>query len=223
MGKTEIRAQVENFQQLLNSVKGIREGSEQVIRNTVKDLKARAPSWVAGIVTQTYAINKKEIIPGSVRKTKGGVQKVDQAATIRISGETIESFTMQYEGRLLTPVHFGMTPKAPPQGKSYTLKMQVFKGKKQVIGRYKNTRTPGGPFSKRSHNILMGTGNAKEDGTNWIPFQRVSPVRTNIEKFTTVSVPQMVDNKEVNKQIYEKLNEEAAKRLEHHAKRILGK
>ena len=34
-----------------------------------------------------------------------------------------------------------MTPKAPPAGRSYTLKAQILKGSKKVIGRYKNTRT----------------------------------------------------------------------------------
>lgn len=33
------------------------------------------------------------------------------AGSIRITGETIEELTLVYKGRLLTPVHFGMTPK----------------------------------------------------------------------------------------------------------------
>lgn len=69
------------------------------------------------------------------------------AGSIQITGETIEELAITYKGRLLTPVHFGMTPKAPPRGKSYTLKASVLKGQKKVIGRYLNTRTPSGPFS----------------------------------------------------------------------------
>ena len=115
-----------------------------------------------------------------------------------------------------------MTPKAPPRGKSYTLKASVLKGQKKVIGRYLNTRTPCGPFSQRSHNILMGTGNTKSDGTSWIPFQRMSKTRTDIQKMTTISVPQMITSDRTNEAIMLRLNTETSKRLEHHMKRALG-
>ena len=144
------------------------------------------------------------------------------AGSINITGDTIEELTLVYKGRLLTPVHFGMTPKAPPAGKSYTLKAQILKGSKKVIGRYKNTRTPGGPFSQRSHNILMGTGNTKADGTSWIPFQRMSKTRTDIQKLTTISVPQMITSDRTNEAIMLRINTETAKRLDHHMKRALG-
>lgn len=215
MPRSTISMQIENFQQLLADVKAIEGAGKKAITNTLKDVKARAPGWIASEVVQVYNIKKGEITPSNGKPKK-------MAGTIRIKGETFEELAFTYEGRLLTPVHFGMTPKAPPQGKSYTLKMQVIKGKKQVIGRYKNTRTPGGPFSKRSHNILMGTGNAKADGTNWIPFQRMSPVRTNIEKFTTISVPQMVTSERTHEAIMTKLTTETSKRLDHHLSRALG-
>ena len=189
--------QVENFQKLMDTVAQIDEQGRKAVKATVRDVKARAPSWIAQEVTSVYNIKKGEITPSSGK----GAKPKKMAGTLRITGETFEELAFTYEGRLLTPVHFGMTPKAPPKGKSYTLKMQVIKGKKQVIGRYKNTRTPGGPFSQRSHNILMGTGNAKADGTNWIPFQRMSPTRTNIEKFTTISVPQMVTSERTHEAI----------------------
>ena len=131
--------------------------------------------------------------------------------------------TLVYKGRLLTPVHFGMTPKAPPAGRSYTLKAQILKGSKKVIGRYKNTRTKGGAIlAAVSHWILMGTGNTKADGTSWIPFQRMSKTRTDIQKMTTISVPQMITSDRTNEAIMLRLNTETAKRLDHHMKRALG-
>ena len=159
---------------------------------------------------------KSEITPSGSGKPK------KMAGSIQVRGETIEEMTITYSGRLLTPVHFGMTPKTPPAGKSYTLKMQVVKGQKKVIGRYKNTRTPGGPYSERSHNILMGTGNTKADGVGYIPFQRMSRTRTDIQKFTTISVPQMITSDRTNEAIMLRLNTETSKRLEHHMKRALG-
>lgn len=216
MSHSSISAQLGNLSQLVSDLQAIEEGGRRAISSTVKDVKARAPGWIAQEVTSVYNIKKSEIVPSSSGKPK------KMAGSIRITGETIEELAITYKGRLLTPVHFGMTPKAPPHGKSYTLKVQVLKGQKKVIGRYKNTRTPGGPFSQRSHNILMGTGNTPEGGTNWIPFQRMSKTRTDIKKVTTISVPQMITSDRTNEAIMLRLNTETAKRLEHHMKRALG-
>lgn len=211
-----VSVQLANLRQLAADVQAIEAGGRKAITSTVKDVKARAPGWIAQEVTAVYNIKKGEITPSSGGKPK------KMAGSIRVTGETIEELTLTYKGRLLTPVHFGMTPKAPPKGKSYTLKVQVLKGSKKVLGRYKNTRTPGGPFSQRSHNILMGTGNTKEGGTNWIPFQRMSKTRTDIKKVTTISVPQMITSDRTNEAIMLRLNTETAKRLDHHMKRALG-
>lgn len=209
MAGGSISIQIENLRQLMADVEAIEAGGRKAISNTVKDVKARAPGWIAQEITAVYNIKKGEITPS-------------MAGSINITGDTIEELTLVYKGRLLTPVHFGMTPKAPPAGKSYTLKAQILKGSKKVIGRYKNTRTPGGPFSQRSHNILMGTGNTKADGTSWIPFQRMSKTRTDIQKLTTISVPQMITSDRTNEAIMLRINTETAKRLDHHMKRALG-
>lgn len=219
--------QVENFQKLMDTVAQIDEQGRKAVKATVRDVKARAPSWIAQEVTSVYNIKKDEITPSGKNSSKpkkmaGSGKPKEMACSIQITGETIEELAITYKGRLLTPVHFGMTPKAPPRGKSYTLKASVLKGQRKVIGRYLNTRTPGGPFSQRSHNILMGTGNTKSDGTSWIPFQRMSKTRTDIKKLTTISVPQMITSDRTNEAIMLRLNAETSKRLEHHMKRALG-
>ena len=211
MAKGSITMRVENLQKLLDQVQEIDEKGRKAVKATVRDVKSRAPGWIAQEVTQFYNIKKSEITPSS------------GTGSIQVRGETIEEMTITYSGRLLTPVHFGMTPKTPPAGKSYTLKMQVVKGQKKVIGRYKNTRTPGGPYSERSHNILMGTGNTKADGVGYIPFQRMSRTRTDIQKFTTISVPQMITSDKTSEKIMTRLQEETAKRLQHNLDRALGK
>ncbi|WP_024834230.1 hypothetical protein [Ruminiclostridium josui] len=201
-----------------DDLKGIYVGAEKAVQNTVSDTKSRGPGWVAQIVTEVYNIKKTEIVPS---KAESGKPK-KMAGTIKVEGETMENLSLVYTGRMLTPTHFGMTPKSPPKGKKYTLKQQVLKGKTEVIGRYYNTRTPGGPFAKRSHNILMGTGNAKEGGVNWIPFQRMSESRTDLKKFTTIAMPQMITSERVAPKLTEKLNEEIGKRFDHNMKRQLG-
>lgn len=217
MARGSISAQLGNLRQLLDDVQDIQDSGRKAIQNTLKDVKARAPSWIAQEVTTVYNIKKSEITPTNGSKPK------KLAGSIRVTGETIEELAITYEGRMLTPVHFGMTPKTPPPGRSYTLKMQVIKGQKKVIGRYKNTRTPGGPYSERSHNILMGTGSARADGTSHIPFQRMSKARTDLQKFTAISVPQMITSDQTSEKIMARLQEETAKRFEHHLNRALGR
>lgn len=203
--------QVENFQKLMDTIAQINEQGRKAVKATVRDVKARAPSWIAQEVTSVYNIKKGEITPSG------------KTGSVNVSGETIEELTITYSGRMLTPVHFGMAPKTAPPGKSYTLRMQVVKGQKKVIGRYLNTRTPGGPYSERSHNILMGTGNTKVGGVSAIPFQRMSRTRTDIKKFTTISVPSMITSERTNEKIMTRLQEETAKRLQHNLDRALGK
>lgn len=218
MPKNSISAQLSNLQQLVADLEAIENGGKKAISNTIKDVKARAPGWIAQEVTSVYNIKKGEITPSGKNSSK----PKKMAGSVNVSGETIEELTITYSGRLLTPVHFGMTPKTAPPGKSYTLRMQVVKGQKKVIGRYLNTRTPGGPYSERSHNILMGTGNTKAGGVSAIPFQRMSRTRTDIKKLTTISVPQMITSDRTNEAIMLRLNTETSKRLEHHMKRALG-
>lgn len=226
--------QVENFQKLMDTVAQIDEQGRKAVKATVRDVKARAPSWIAQEVTSVYNIKKGEITPSGKNSSK---PKKKMAGSVSVSGETIEELTITYFGRLLTPVHFGMTPKTAPPGKSYTLRMQVVKGQKKVIGRYLNTRTPGGPYSERSHNILMGTGYSegssdfteiegdgdKAGGVSAIPFQRMSRTRTDIKKFTTISVPSMITSERTNEKILKRLQDETAKRLQHNLDRALGK
>lgn len=216
MPRGSLSLQIANLHQLSANLQGIEENSRKAIERTLKDVKARAPGWIAQEVTAVYNIKRGEITPSTGGKPK------KMAGSIHITGETIKELSLTYKGRLLTPVHFGMVPKSPPKGRSYTLKVQVLKGSKKVLGRYKNTRTRGGPFSQRSHNILMGTGNTKEGGVNWIPFQRMSKTRTDIKKVTTISVPQMITSTRTNKAIMSRLNTETAKRLNHHVKQALG-
>lgn len=217
MPKNSISAQLSNLHQLVADLEAIENGGKKAISNTIKDVKARAPGWIAQEVTAVYNIKKSEITPSGSGKPK------KMAGSIQITGETIEELAITYKGRLLTPVHFGMTPKTAPPGKSYTLRMQMVKGQKKVIGRYLNTRTPGGPYSERSHNILMGTGNTKAGGVSAIPFQRMSRTRTDIKKFTTISVPSMITSERTNEKIMTRLQEETAKRLQHNLDRALGK
>ena len=55
--------QVENFQKLMDTVAQIDEQGRKAVKATVRDVKARAPSWIAQEVTSVYNIKKGEITP----------------------------------------------------------------------------------------------------------------------------------------------------------------
>lgn len=231
MAKSTITMQVESLDSLLKQVQQIKAGGEKAIKNTVNDIKARAPGWISDEVRKEYNIKKSEIMPAK----KG--QSSDKAVSVRVTGETIETMTLVYTGSPLTPLHFSMTPKKPSaltdkrraipgEGinakggaalevamarvrKKYSITLQIKKGKKEKLtGKH---GTP--PFIAPAAN----------GSTTMIPFQRSPGGKWPVTAIHTLSVPQMVDNEKVNANIYKKLNEETAKRLQHNLDRALSK
>ena len=62
--------QVENFQKLMDTVAQIDEQGRKAVKATVRDVKARAPSWIAQEVTSVYNIKKGEITPSGKNSSK---------------------------------------------------------------------------------------------------------------------------------------------------------
>lgn len=210
------------YRQTIKELESLKGKSERVIKRLIADARTRIPVWVASEVTQVYNIKKSEITPAKVGQSK------KSAGSISVRGETIDGLEIVYRGRVLTPTHFGMTPKAPRD--SYTLKAEIIKGRKSVLGQKykltkkqrkalgKNFRRQGAHTSDHSPIMLMGTGNAREGGTNYIPFQRKSTRRTDIQAIKTVSLPQMVSSDRTSEAINAAINEGIQKRLEQHMK-----
>ena len=48
MGKSTITLQVQNFDSLMRQVQQLKDGGKKAIKNTVNDMKARAPGWISG-------------------------------------------------------------------------------------------------------------------------------------------------------------------------------
>lgn len=211
---------------VIAEIEQMKKAPEKVVKRTVADFKKRAPSWVAQEVVKHYNIKKAEITPA---KTEGAAKA---AGTVKVEGKTLDGVQLIYRGRVLTPTHFGMTPKAPKQ--SYTLKAQVKKGEKKTLGQVKkltkkqrknigkNFTQQGTRNSPKSPIMLMGTGNTKVDGTNYIPFQRQSQNRKDIKAIKTVSMPQMVSNPQVDEDIRKAINDKLGKRFNHYCEQYLG-
>ena len=195
----------------------MREAPTKVMESITADAKARVPGWVATEVTKAYGIKKGEITGQEVGKVK-------------VAGNSIKEVKVIYTGRLLTPTHFSMSPQMPKEGGGYTLKATIIKGQRTTLGKVKKltkkqraalgknfTRT-GMRNSDHSPVMLM-----RANGGQYLPFQRKSPNRKDIEAIKTVSLPQMVSSDRTAEGIQKAINENLGKRLDHHMERYMGR
>lgn len=199
-----VRVESANLGKVLSDIERKKATTKVAMKRIVSDYKSRAPAWVSQEVTKVYNIKKSEI---NAKSGKG-------AGSIQAKGDTVETATLVYSGRLLTPLHFGMTPRVPPQGKNYTIRAQIKKGKKVTIGKYKRKRVKGGPHSEKSGYILFPTSSA---GASFIPMQRIGK---QITKFSTLSMPQMVSNEKVSDAIHRTISEKMKPRIEKHLEKL---
>ena len=209
---------VEKLQQYLEKDK---KNAEKVFKSLMGDIRKRAPGWIATEVANVYGVKKAEVSNGVL-------------GTVKVKGNNAKDAAIIFAGRMLTPTHFGMTPKAPGAN-SYTLKASILKGQKKTLGKVKkltkkqraqltkNLTRSGTRSSPKSPIMLMYTGNKKEDGVNYIPFQRVSKNRKEVHKITAISLPQMVSSKRTKPSISSTLDENIGKRLDHYMSRYMGK
>lgn len=189
---------IENYRELTRDIENINKQSKKAVQRTISDFKSRGPGWVSQEVVKEYNIKKKDINEAKKGVSKGGNK-------IRIAGTRVDNLSILYQGRLLTPTHFGMKPTSrPAKNKPYVVSAQIKKG--------------GGRKALGSSVFLAPSGRA---GTKQIPFQRRGTERTPIDVIKTVSVPQMVTNEKVAKEIQKRINQELGKRLDHHLKNLV--
>ena len=199
----------EKFNKVINFV----DSSSEVFDRTLKDMRSRAPGKVADAVRNVYNIKKSEIVPSKQD------DKTKKAGTIKVKGDELMSLSLIYEGRALTPLHFGMTPKARPDKKKYKVSAKIKKGKKTVF-------TPSNPEG----GVFLAPNPKKP--SQILPWERNSGKRYDISPIKTMSLPQMVGpnpetgeggNPEVIKQIGDSLTELLDKRFNYHMKRHMDK
>ena len=215
MGSVQVK--IKNLKDVKKQLDKMQKAPKKVQEMTAKDFKKRAPGWVSDEVRKEYNIKKADVKP------------------IRVKGDTLSTVTIVYKGKLLTPVHFSMTPKAPNPGRGYTLKATIKKGDRKTLGQVKKLskkqrQNIGRNFthqstrsSSKSPIMLMHTGNKKAGGTNYIPFQRQSQRRNDLKAIKTLSIPQMVSNPKVEENIQAAISEKLGERLTHHFERYIGK
>lgn len=211
-----VQGGVQNIKRQLKQLKALQGKSEKVIQRTMSDVRTRVPGWVAAEVTKVYNIKKGEVTPAKAGKSTKPV------GSIKVAGDTLDTMEIVYRGRVLTPTHFGMTPKAPKE--TYTLKAEILKGNKTVLGQkkkltkeqraalVKNFRRQGQRTSPNSPIMLMRTG------STYIPFQRKSPDRKDVKVIKTISMPQMVSSERTSENINRAITEGLDKRITQHMK-----
>ena len=211
-----VRMAIKNYKGLKKKLDDTKKAPQKVMKALYSDARKRVPGWVATEVTQTYGVKKTEITGKKI-------------GDVKMQGSDIKNLKVVYTGRPLTHTHFSMSPKMPKEGGSYTLKATIIKGERKTLGNVKkltkaqraalakNFTRSGAKSSDHSPIMLM-----RAQGGQYLPFQRVSKNRNDVEIRKTVSLPQMVSSERTHEDIQTAINEGLGKRLDHHMKRYMG-
>lgn len=163
-----------------NLYKALRKNGEKWAKQmeyATKDLKRSAPGIVAKATTGVYAIKQGEVNANS-KRFQGHCS---------LSGGMAD-LTLEYEGRMLSPKHFGM--KVSGSLSRYRIKATILKGHRVKIGHWQIPGTEGGRHYQTSPAMML---NGKE-----VPIYRISPrvgwkgEGGKHKAVKVISVPQMV-------------------------------
>jgi len=195
-------AGIKNFSEVQARLKRVETLGQGAVKNTISDMRSRAPNAVRDAVCEVYNIKPADF-------KQGGNEEISskKVVNVQLRGETIESLSLKYTGRRLTPLHFSMTPKKVT----------------------KKTRREGEPIQmtvkKSKTATLPGNTFLQEIGGRTLPFQRKGDGRYPMQAFKTISVPSMIDakpgvaNELTEPGITENLVALIDKRLSHHLAR----
>lgn len=212
-----VRMVIKNYEGLKKKLDDKKKAPQKVMKALSSDASKRVPGWVSTEVTKTFGVKKSDISGKKI-------------GNVRVQGNDIKkSLKVIYTGRPLTHTHFSMSPTAPKEGGGYTLKATIIKGQRKTLGQVKkltkkqraamakNFTRSGSKSSDHSPIMLM-----RANGGQYLPFQRKSANRNDIEAIKTLSLPQMVSSERTEADIQNAINEGLGKRLDHHMKRYMG-
>lgn len=210
-----ITCEIKNYDLIKKKIDNMQKAPKKVLDSLTSEAKKRVPGWVATEVTKVYGVKKGEITGQKIGK-------------VTPAGNSFKEVRVVYTGRVLTPTHFNMSPKAPNTSGAYTLKATILKGQRKTLGKVKklskkqradlakNFTRSGTRTSDHSPIMLMPTG------STYIPFQRKSVNRKDVEAIKTISLPQMVSSERTQDGIQKAISDNMGKRLEHYMDRYMG-
>ena len=172
-------------------------------RFNVRMAKSGINTVVRNEVTRVYNIKKKDVNAESNRR-------YDQVGSIDLAGVAVPFFNVTYKSRqMLTPTHFGMTPKTRPGamppfvwgrrgGRNYKVRWKPFRaGGREVL-----TADSGLPA------FIASANNAE------LAFARTSSEPKPLEVIKRLSVPIMIHDEKVAPQIQSEVEKRIAKELD---------
>lgn len=151
---------------------------------------------VGRIVPKTYAIKATDVKDSF----KGGIKRPSQT--------NLEA-SVTSKGHTLSIAHFPHSPETLVIAKSLGVKHKKAQIKVKVKkGSYKYIKTIPGAF-------LASTGAKSADKVQFNVFKRVGKARLPIKVIRTLSVPQMITNENIGKEIQNIASSKLAERIEH--------
>lgn len=228
-----VEIQLHGIEELLSWIEQQGKAGEKAVSYTIKDIKSRAPGWIATETSAVYNIKKSEITPTRTEESKS-----KKAVSVQVSGTTLETVSIVYRGRSLTPIHFSMSPKKPSRQKTSGKraipgKMVKFAGVGSNVGMVSVFKEYKIGYEVIKGRRLEASGKrewsrpflapVKAGSDKYIVFQRKGKNRTAMYSTRTVSVPQMIGAKRVYDKIDQKIMEATTQRLQHHLDRFAPK
>ena len=201
----EVKMGVGSIVDVVKQIKKEEDKIKTAVDKTVKATKTDVPPKITKAVRAVYTISA-----GDMKKEGDAAAKF--AKTVqgpKINGIVVNGVRLTYRGRVLTPIHFNMTPKKLPDKKrKYTVRAAFKQGpKKELVGKY---------------NTPVFLARASKTSNVYLPYQRVEKKGLPIYQIKSVSIPQMVDNEIVAEDIQKNIAEVLEKRTKSYFRSIFN-
>lgn len=222
-----MRINIHGVEEVLKEMESIENKGKKVVERSLGDFKKRAPSWISQAVVKEYNISKSDIT--GKRKDKDGKEIVK----IRVHGDGIKNTYISYTGRTITAAHFSKNMKTIPDLENRYVRLPYGSGYRMVqlrkpVNATVTIKKGEKKKLKGDHDTPIFIAKTSRTKDNYLPFQRTGKKveKSGLDEMRTIktlSVPQMIENEEVSKDIRNRINEGMSKRIDHHMKHIMGR
>lgn len=208
-----INCTLKGYKELTQKIKKMEQQAEKDLNGAIRSVRKVATRKIADDISKRYNVKKSEINSGKIVTAK---VKAKPRITI-----------IEYKGRLLTLPHFkGYGPKKPGEllDERHVIPgaMISFKGSAGPVATVRNRKAVSVKaeiIKGKKVKITLGAfvAPAAKGSQTYIPFQRTGSGRGAIEAIKTLSVPQMITNEDVAKDIIEHIGGSVSKEVEKRA------
>jgi hypothetical protein len=176
------------------------------MQKLTKQMVRRVPRLVGKRVAERYSIPANEVYPPAYKvktdRGTGAKTKVAKLSKVNIKGDDLDTLAFTWEGRRPTLQRFKPKPNSVPDQRGlYDITFSVLRGQRQTLEAPEGFRNFVAELNSGVH-IVYATNNRNSALNRKI----IDPVRA-------VSVPIMIDQKDVKKNIQRDINETMLKEL----------